>query len=192
MDKKFNIIYVTLSVLVAVVLVQSYIIYDFKDSLATKSEVQVASPSSTLSLNSYHPSSVDPFEQMKRVQEQMQKSFGQFNSAFANDPFFQDAFAHMGIAPLSDLHDDGDNYVIEIDIPGVSQQNINIKTEDGRISISANIDTSKDVDNANYIHKERFTQRFERSFMLPMDADEQNIKTNYENGVLKVIISKKS
>lgn len=191
MDKKFNLIYAMLSVLVVVVLVQSYIIYDFKDSLGTKADIEEIKPSSAIFLNDYQPNSIDHFEQMKRVQEQMQKSFGQFNSIFANDPFFQDAFTHMGIAPLSDLHDDGDEYVIEIDIPGVSQESINIKTEDGRISISANSDTSKDVNSSKYIHRERFTQRFERSFILPIDADEEGIKSSYENGVLKVSIPKK-
>lgn len=191
MEKKFNLIYVILSLLVVVVLAQSCIIYDFKDSFAVENKIY-EKPTNVLSLSSNHLGNSDPFKEIKKMQEQMQKSFGQFNSIFANDPFFKDAFSHMGISPLSDLRDSGKEYIIEIDMPGVVEQNINIKTENKKISISANIDKRKDENNTNYIYKERFTRRFERSFILPNDADEDKIKTSYENGMLKVVIPKKS
>lgn len=190
MDKKFNIIYGALALLVLIVLIQSYVIYDFKNSLTQTNQVEDTTSSSTITLKDYNPRSVDPFDQMKKIQEQMQKNFGQFNSIFANDPFFQDAFKDMGISPLSDLHDDGDKYVIDIDIPGVAQNNINIKTENNRITISANTQSSNDTNNTNYIHKERFSQRFERIFSVPLDADMAKMNNSYENDVLKIVIPK--
>jgi len=192
MDKKFNIIYGTLAVLVAVILVQSYMIYDFKNSMIPKIQEEELRPINTITLNDYKPQSIDPFERMKKVQEEIQKSFGLFNSIFADDPFFKDAFRGMGVSPLSDLHDDGKEYVIEIDIPGVEQKNINIKTENNQITISANTDTANEEENTNYMHKERFTQRFYRSFTLPSDADATKVESFYKNGVLKVVIPKKA
>lgn len=196
MDKKFKIIYILLSMLVAIVLVQSYVIYDFKQEVHDNSSENVATsvtndPFSNRFFNNFNAVNTDPFEQMKKMQELMQKSFGQFNSIFANDPFFDDALNHMGISPLSDFKENDKEYIVEISIPGAKQHQINVKIEDNYLTISANLEQSRDTNDTNYIHKERYTQRFERSFSLPLDTEQDKISTSYKNGILKVVIPKK-
>lgn len=205
MEKKFKLLYIMISILAVVVLVQSYFIYDFKSALDTnKKEERVVShdtvfhsknkPVANDFFSSFNSSSSDPFEEIKRIQEEMQKSFGQFNSIFANNPFFQDAFTHSAIAPLSDMKENDKEYVIEMNIPGASEKNINIniKTDDNYLSISALSDNTKEQNKENYIHKERYAQRFERDFTMPADADLQKKTSNYENGVLRIVIPKRN
>ena len=185
MEKKVNLIYTLLSVLVVIVLAQSYLIYDFKKNIHKQDEVI-----NTHTTN-YSSSSTDPFEQMKKMQEDMQKSFGHFNSVFANDPFFQSAFKDMGILPLSDLKENDKEYILELSIPGASEQKINIKTENNVLKVSAITEVVKDQKSTKYMHKERFSQKFERSFTLPLDSDIDKLKSDYKNGVLKITIPKK-
>lgn len=196
MDKKFTLIYILLSILVTIILAQSYIIYDFNRGLNDNSSKTIATnvtndPYTSGFFNNFNAVNADPFERMKKMQELMQKSFGQFNSIFVDDPFFDDALNHMGVLPLSDFKENNKEYVVEIDIPGAKEHQINVKSENNSLNISADIKHSKDTNDTNYIHKERYTQRFERSFSLPLDANQEKMETSYENGILKIIIPKK-
>lgn len=196
MDRKFRLIYVLLSMLVTIVLVQSYIIYDFRQDLHDNSSKAIATnvtndPYTSGFFNNFNAVNTDPFERMKKMQELMQKSFGQFNSIFVDDPFFDDALNHMGVSPLSDFKENNNEYLVEIDIPGAKEHQINVKSENNRLNINVNLERRKDTNDTHYIHKERYTQRFERSFSLPLDANQEKMETSYENGILKIIIPKK-
>ena len=206
MEKKFNLIYTLLSVLVVIILVQSYFIYDFKHSVLSVSKENMGNNSTKIApvattvakdpfvsqfFNNFDAKSADPFEQMKKMQEQMQKSFGQFNSIFADDPFFKEAFERGGVSPLSDFKKNKNEYILELNLPGAKEQKIDIKSVDNRLNIRASTEISKDTNGTNYIHKERYTQNFERSFTLPKDADLSAMTNSYKNGVLKITIPKK-
>ena len=198
MDKKFKPIYIFLSVLVVVVLVQSYLIFDLKNSLnpatSTKKEQSVLSKNTNNTnkfFNNFNAQNPDPFDQIKKMQEQMQKSFGSFNSMFADDPFFNDAFSSMGVSPLSDMKESKDSYIIELNIPGSTKQDIKIETKGDVLRVEASSSNSSDTNSSNYIYKERFSSKFVRSFTLPKDADMSKITDIYKDGVLKITILKK-
>lgn len=194
MEKEFKFIYVLLFFLITVILIQSYFLYDFKKSLNEASSNSLATQTKPFSRGfpgTLITSSSDPFEHMKKMQQEIHKSFGHFNSFFADDPFFQEAFKDMGISPLSDIKENHDEYKIELEIPGAKEQKIDIKISGNILTINASLEKKKDVNNTNYIHMERFTQRFERSFILKDDADLDSLKSNYTDGVLEITIPKK-
>ncbi len=190
-------IYLLLGVLIVAVAVQSYLLYDVKKSVAgdriasTGSSVNLSSAPADDFFNNFPAQRIDPFEQMKKMQEEMQKSFGQFNMMFSNDPLFQKVFDNMSVAPLSDLKEDGNEYIIELNIPGADEQKIDIQSHGNQLDVRASSERSSDVNGTNYIHRERFSQRFERSFTLPDDADVSNMTNSYTNGILKIVIPKK-
>ena len=189
MDKKFNLIYALLSLLVLVVLAQSYVLYGY----TKKSDNQQERVETTaLPAHSLRASSSDPFEQMRIMQQQMQKSFGHINSLFADDPFFKKAFMGAGISPLSDITEDKERYKVAINIPGAKEQKIDIKTAGNSLTVKASAEKKVDTNDTNYIHMERYSQRFERNFSLPEDADLNALTHKYENGVLEITIPKKS
>lgn len=194
---KFKLFYALLSLLLVVVAAQSYFIYDLKQGLDSKKDLKepenivVTQTVYDDFFNDFHHNGTNPFEQMRLIQEQMQKSFGHFNSMFFNDPFFKEAYEKMSALPLSDIKEDKDNYTIELNIPGVKKQEIEITSEDNYLKVHAYSVKSSDVNDTNYIHKERYTQRFERVFVLPEDADMKNLEDSYDNGILKIVIPKK-
>ena len=86
---------------------------------------------------------------------------------------------------------DEKGYYLEIDLPGVKKENIDISVNDGILTISGERKLEKKEEKENYTRIESFFGRFERSFKLPADADLDNIEAKYEDGVLKIFIPKK-
>jgi len=183
-----KLIYALLSLLIVTVAVQSYFLYDLKKSknFQTKKEVVVD--------NFFkHPytNSTDPFKEIKKMQEDMQKSFGHINSIFSNDPFFKDVYKELSVSPLSDFKENKKNYIIELNIPGANEQKIDIKSQNHIIKIYAKSTKNNDTKDTNYLHRERYTQVFERNFVMPDNADLNKLKSIYKNGILKITIPKK-
>jgi len=86
---------------------------------------------------------------------------------------------------------DEKGYYLEIDLPGVEKDNIEISVNEGILTISGERKLERKEEKENYTRIESFFGRFERSFKLPADADSDNIEAKYENGVLKLFIPKR-
>ncbi len=84
------------------------------------------------------------------------------------------------------------HFEVIADCPGLTEDNINIETNNGYISISGektSVAEKKGV-NGKVHHKERTFTKFSRSFKLPDNVSEDDITALLENGVLKVKINK--
>jgi len=81
-------------------------------------------------------------------------------------------------------------YHIEVDLPGVSKENINVQIEDNSLVISGERKTNDEVKEKNYYKVESNFGSFSRSFSLPEEADVENIHAESKDGVLEVIVPK--
>lgn len=108
--------------------------------------------------------------------------------------FLDDFFDDFGKAKLPelkcDIYEEGNNYVVEMDVPGFKKDEINIDVEKGYLTISASHNEEKNEEDKNYIRKERTYGEAKRQFYVG-DVDEEAIKANFNDGVLKVIVPKK-
>ena len=107
------------------------------------------------------------------------------NSIF--DSMFDDLFEKRWTANLmkADIIEEDENYVIEIDIPGFKKEEIDIKYDEGYITITAKKDLSKKEDKRNFIQRERAYGEYSRSFYLG-NVNEDNINAKFEDGILKI------
>ena len=87
---------------------------------------------------------------------------------------------------------DEKGYYLEIDLPGVKKEDIEISVNDSILTVAGERKLEKKEEKGNYTRIESFFGRFERSFKLPPDADAENIEAKYENGVLKLFIPRKT
>jgi HSP20 family protein len=182
MERRNNkLLYALLSLLLIAVAAQSYFIYDLKNEKNTNEIVQIQQTQGV----------VDPFVEIRRMQEEMQKSFGHFNSMFANDPFFQEAFASTS-SPLADMREENGKYIVELNIPGIEKQNIKVSNKGNVLNVEAKNMRSTDTNDTHYMHKEIYSQSYYRSFMMPNDADMDKLDTNYKDGKLQIVVPKKS
>ena len=82
-------------------------------------------------------------------------------------------------------------YYLEIDLPGVKKEDIDISVNEGILTVTGERKLEKKEEKENYTRIESFFGRFERAFKLPADADLDNVEAKYENGVLKIFIPRK-
>ena len=90
-----------------------------------------------------------------------------------------------------DVREDGDNLIVEAELPGLSKEDIEITVEDGILTIAGELKSKTDQDKPNYHLRERRYGRVLRSFSLPTTVDGEKVNANLANGVLTVSIPKR-
>lgn len=90
-----------------------------------------------------------------------------------------------------DLYEEKGKYTIEADLPGFQKSNIDIEVEPPYLTIRAVREAPcTDGEDRRYIYSERFFGSFERTFDIA-EVDGESISAAYENGVLKLTMTKK-
>jgi len=133
----------------------------------------------------------NPFEEMQKMQQEMDRIFNEFHQKFLQDAQFGHFMDTFTSRPAVDLKDEGDKYVMQADMPGVDEKSIKIEVKDGMLSISAASTREKREKGENYLRQERYVGSYMRMLSLPKDADADHLKSEYKNGVLTITIPKK-
>ena len=112
------------------------------------------------------------------------------------DRFFEDIFDIEPRFPKEkmecDIYEEDGNYVVEATIAGFNKEDIKVEAEDGSIIITASKENEEKDENKKYLRRERyFKSKCQRAFYLG-DIDEENIKANFNNGILKITVPKKA
>ncbi len=124
--------------------------------------------------------------------------YGKNDNFFANafqdlESFSKNFFRGSAASMLkTDIQDRGNMYLIEMDVPGVQKQDIEIDIKDNYLTVKCKrheISENKE-NNPNYIRRERSCGVYSRSFDIKMIQDEQ-ITAKCENGVLRLELPKK-
>jgi HSP20 family protein len=93
--------------------------------------------------------------------------------------------------PAVDVREDQSNIALDIELPGISPEDVNISVENGVLSISGEKHTEqKEGEEGRYHTIERSYGSFFRSFQLPQGVDESQISADFHNGVLTIDIPK--
>ena len=88
-----------------------------------------------------------------------------------------------------DVEDNGNEYLIEAEVPGIDKKDINVELNDGKLMISIVRDETNESKKSNFIHRERRYSSMSRSIYLE-DAKPDGIRAKLENGLLKVEVPK--
>ena len=81
-------------------------------------------------------------------------------------------------------------YHVELDLPGIKKEDIEITTEDNVLTISGERKLKEEAKEEDYYKVESLYGKFSRSFTLPEKIDVENIYAESSDGVLEVIIPK--
>ena len=114
------------------------------------------------------------------------KSFDLFEDMF-KDPFFKGENKLM----KTDIKENENSYIIDIEMPGYEKENIKIEVEDGYLNVLASINEDKDNKEGEYIRKERYYGECSRSFYVGDNIEVEDVKANFKNGILKLTVPKK-
>jgi HSP20 family protein len=94
--------------------------------------------------------------------------------------------------PSVNVSETDNNFHIDVALPGLDKSKIDISLEDGLLTISSKKETESKEEGKDYMRKEFSYSSFTRSFTLPENADEEGIKSKFENGLLNINIPKKT
>lgn len=92
-------------------------------------------------------------------------------------------------APLVDIYETNDEFILTADMPGVKKEDVNLKLEEGSMLIFGKINY-QDILDHRFILKEKETGHFFRKFKISDTIDETKISAKFENGQLVVILPK--
>jgi HSP20 family protein len=91
-----------------------------------------------------------------------------------------------------DLVDKGDHMLIQIDVPGLKKDQINISLDNDILTIGSQREEEKEdkSDDEKYYRRERYSASFQRRLRLPGEVDGEKISANLSDGVLEVKLPK--
>ncbi|MYL35122.1 Hsp20 family protein [Pontibacillus yanchengensis] len=104
------------------------------------------------------------------------------------DQFFTDAFGAGGGLPVS-RQDGKSHYTIEVALPGVSKEEIDLELMDDTLRITVDRQESVINDTAKTMSENK--SYLERTIRLPENLVLREMKARYDNGVLKVRFPKR-
>lgn len=109
------------------------------------------------------------------------------------DEFFNEAVAtkNSSFTPDINISETEDKLSIDVDIPGMKKEDIQIGIENGALTISGERKNKSEEDGRTFHRVETHYGTFERSFQLPDNVDEDSIEATYSDGVLHIDINKK-
>jgi HSP20 family protein len=119
------------------------------------------------------------------------------------DPFrmvremFQDPFGGSGLLaenvfrPNLDVTETNDAFVINADLPGVGEEEVDVSVTGNRLTVSGRREAEEVQEGDRYVAIERTYGTFSRSFVLPDSADVDHIQAELTNGVLRIKVPKR-
>jgi HSP20 family protein len=87
---------------------------------------------------------------------------------------------------MMDVYEQGDNLVVEVSLPGVKPDDIDVHVEQGVLSISGEMKQEQERQERNYHVREHRSGRFSRVMQLPPSYDANACEASYEHGMLRL------
>ena len=130
----------------------------------------------------------DPFRDLSTLRVRMNRLF---EDAFSSREEEKDMVASTW-NPSVDIYETENAMVLKAEVPGIDENDIELKIEDNTLTLKGDRKFEKETKEENYHRIERAYGSFYRSFTLPRNIDQDKIKAERENGILKVTMSKKA
>ena len=125
----------------------------------------------------------DPFQELVSWSNRLNRTL--------NDPMgtrTEDAFGAW--APPVDIFEKDQNLVIRAEVPGVNKSDIDVRIENGVLTLRGERRQEKEISDENAYRLERTYGAFTRSFSLPTTVDASRIEAVYKDGVLELKVPK--
>jgi HSP20 family protein len=95
----------------------------------------------------------------------------------------------MPVAPVADIYETADAFVIKLDLPGAVKGSISVRVEPGVLSVKGKV-TAHHGERSDLLFNEILRKSYFRSFNLGEGVDRNNIQAMFLDGVLEITIPK--
>ena len=128
----------------------------------------------------------EPLRELNSLQSEMNRLF---NTVF-DTPSGSSGNVLRRWMPAMDLVESGDHFVLRADLPGMSEDDVNIEFEDGTLTVSGERKAEHEESNEGFHRVERSFGSFSRSLTLPQGVDPEAVTASFDRGVLEIRIPK--
>jgi len=101
----------------------------------------------------------------------------------------QHVSSHIWSPPV-DVYEDQDSVVIKIDLPGMSQEDIDIEMNNDTLTIKGERKFDDEGQRDKYVRVERQYGMFQRTFTIGIPIESDKVKATYRNGILELVLPK--
>jgi HSP20 family protein len=125
----------------------------------------------------------EPLREISSIQSEVNRLF----NTFFDTPV---TAAERRWIPAMDLVESDEHFVLRADLPGLTQEDVNLELEDNVLTVSGERKAEHEERNEGYHRVERAYGRFSRSLTLPEGIDPEAVEARFDKGVLEVRIPK--
>jgi HSP20 family protein len=95
-----------------------------------------------------------------------------------------------GWAPALDVHEDKDNFIVRLEVPGMKREDIEVSLQEGALVISGERKEAPLGEETTVHRQERYYGKFSRVLTLPAAVAGDKVKAQYKDGILTVTLPK--
>jgi len=130
----------------------------------------------------------DPFKDLLSLQDRMNRLF---DESVRNVKPGDEALSSAIWSPAVDIYETDDEVVVKAELPEVNQKDIDIQIENNTLILRGERKLNKETKKENFHRIERAYGTFSRSFTLPGTIDQEKIRADYKDGILKISMPKR-
>jgi HSP20 family protein len=131
---------------------------------------------------------LEPVAELNTIQNEMNRLFNTFFDQPA--PTGRGGAASRRWMPAMDLVETADQYILRADLPGLSDDDVNLQLEDNVLTISGERHAHHEQNEEGYYRIERAFGSFARSLTLPDGVNPDGVQAHFDRGVLEIRIPK--
>ena len=143
------------------------------------------------------PATVSGPDSLLRMHREMDRWFNDMFQSFGMPPW-NAGIGEMPLAsssgffrPRVDVFGDDKQYEISLDVPGMTEDNLNIEVAGDMLMIKGKIEHESENKDKKFYRVERSYGSFQRTLSLPDDVDVDEIVAKLDNGVLRLVIPRR-
>lgn len=129
--------------------------------------------------------SLNPFRELSPFDDSFDRLFKEMLALKKKNGLKDFAFS-----PSCEVAEDGNNYVMKFDLPGVPKDQVKVEIDKDQITVTAERKEEKKQESKKKFLSEVYYGSYTRSFTLPGPVDEKKVEAKFDNGVLTVTVPK--
>ena len=129
----------------------------------------------------------DPFRDFSLLQDRMNRLFDDAGRGWRPE----EPSATTTWSPAVDIFETENEIMVQAELPGVDRKDITLNLENNVLTLKGERRFEKETKQENYHRIERAYGAFSRSFSIPAIVNEEKIRADYKDGILKIALPKK-
>lgn len=103
---------------------------------------------------------------------------------------FPETFRENAWHPVTDIYDRDEDVVVELEVPGMSEDDLTVRMEKDHLIIEGCRERSEKMKEEDCTSEERFFGEFHRVLHINVSVDADNACADYKNGILTITLPK--